>query len=253
MSATAASAGPGAGAADGGGTLIAVDGLQTYYGDSHVLRGVSLRVDAGEVVALLGRHGAGKTTTLRSVIGLTPPRQGSVRLRGHEIARRPAYEIARMGIGFVPEDRRIFPYLTVRQNLEVARKRGPGLPYGVGTAFEDFPDLEPLATRFGRNLSGGQQQMLTIARTLMGRPELLLLDEPTEGLAPIIVERIGTIIRRIIGRGITVLLAEQNAAFALTVAQRVYIIDVGRIVWDGDMDELHARQDLMERYLAVSE
>lgn len=233
--------------------LLVASGLNTYYGDSHILHDVSLAVAPGEVVALLGRHGAGKTTTLRTLIGLTPPRHGSVRYRGQEIARRPAFEIARLGIGFVPEDRRIFPWLTVRENLEVARKPGPGAAYDIDLAFEDFPELATLANRFGRNLSGGQQQMLTIARTLMGHPELLLLDEPTEGLAPIVVERIGAIIRRIIARGITVLLAEQNAAFALTVVQRAYIIDDGRIVWEGAVSELRARSDLMERYLALSE
>lgn len=232
--------------------LLEASGLHTYYGDSHVLEDVSLAVAPGEVVALLGRHGAGKTTTLRTLMGLTPPRRGSVRYRGQEIARRPAFEIARLGIGFVPEDRRIFPWLTVRENLEVGRKPGPGAAYDIDLAFEDFPELAPLAGRLGRNLSGGQQQMLTIARTLMGRPELLLLDEPTEGLAPIVVERIGAIIHRIIERGITVLLAEQNAAFALSIVQRVYIIDDGRIVWEGAVRELRARADLMERYLALS-
>lgn len=227
--------------------------LQTYYGDSHVLQGVSLRVDAGEVVALLGRHGAGKTTTLRSIMGLTPPRHGTVTLRGQQIARRPAFEIARLGIGFVPEDRRIFPFLTVRENLEVARKAGPGAPYDLEDAFDDFPELREKARLLGGSLSGGQQQMLTIARSLMGRPELLLLDEPTEGLAPIVVERIGAIIQRIIARGITVLLAEQNAAFALTLAGRAYVIDVGRLAWEGGVPQLRARHDLMERYLALSE
>lgn len=233
--------------------LLVAEGLETYYGESHVLHEVSLRIAAGEVVALLGRHGAGKTTTLRSIMGLTPPRRGSVWLGGEEIARLPAYEIARRGVGFVPEDRRIFPHLTVRENLEVARKPGPGISHDLEQVFTDFPALAGMATRLGRNLSGGEQQMLTIARSLMGRPALLLLDEPTEGLAPIIVERIGTIIRRILERGLTVLLAEQNAAFALTLAQRVYVMDVGRIVWEGSMAALHARPDLMERYLALGE
>ncbi len=233
--------------------MLVVEDLHTYYGDSYALQGISLAVTQGEVVALLGRHGAGKTTTLRSIMGLTPLRRGSVRFHGRELARRPAFEIARVGLGFVPEDRRIFPFLTVRENLEVAQKPGPGAAYSVETAFADFPELGEKARVLGTALSGGQQQMLTIARTLMGQPELLLLDEPTEGLAPIVVERIGAIIQRVLTRGITVLLAEQNAAFALTLAQRAYVIDVGRLAWEGTVAELRARHDLMERYLALSE
>ncbi len=233
--------------------LLVAEDLHTYYGDSYVLQGISLRVYAGEVVALLGRHGAGKTTTLRSLMGLTPPRRGRVTLDGQNVAGKPAFEIARLGLGFVPEDRRIFPFLTVRENLEVARKRGPGAPYGLESAFQDFPELGDKAHLLGGALSGGQQQMLTIARTLMGQPRILLLDEPTEGLAPIVVERIGTIVERVIARGITVVLAEQNAAFALTLAHRAYLIDVGRLAWEGTVAELRARSDLMERYLALSE
>lgn len=228
--------------------LLAVADVHSYYGEAHVLDGVSLEVNAGEVVALLGRHGAGKTTTLRSVMGLTQPREGSVRFRGVEIAGLAAHAIALRGIGFVPEDRRIFPQLSVRENLEVAR-RGSG--YGLADAFADLPELRALARRAGRNLSGGEQQMLSIARTLMGNAELLLLDEPTEGLAPVVVERIDAILRRIIARGVTILLAEQNAAFALTLARRAYVIDDGRVVWAGDVAELRGRSDLMERYLAV--
>ncbi len=231
--------------------VLAVADIHTYYGDAHVLRGISLELRAGEVVALLGRHGAGKTTTLRCVMGLTPPRRGSVRFRGEELAGQPPFAIAARGIGFVPEDRRVFPYLTVRENLEVARIRRGRDGYGVDDAFRDFPELRPLERRPGRNLSGGEQQMLTIARTLMGDPELLLLDEPTEGLAPVVVERIDAMVRRIIERGLTILLAEQNAAFALTLAHRAYVVDDGQMVWSGEVAELRRRPDLMERYLAV--
>jgi len=229
--------------------LLAVGDVHTYYGDAHVLHGVSLDVAAGEVVALLGRHGAGKTTTLRSVMGLTPPRRGSVRFRGEELAGRPAFALAAKGIGFVPEDRRIFPQLSVRENLEVARRGRGG--YGIAETFADFPELRPFERRAGRTLSGGEQQMLSIARALMGGPELLLLDEPTEGLAPIVVERIDEMLRRTIARGLTVLLAEQNAAFALRLASRAYVVDDGRVVWGGSVEELRGRPDLMEHYLAV--
>jgi branched-chain amino acid transport system ATP-binding protein len=228
--------------------LLSVREVDTYYGDAQVLNGVSLEVAAGEVVALLGRHGAGKTTTLRTIMGLTPPRGGTVRLRAEDITGEPAFAIAARGIGFVPEDRRIFPSMSVRENLEVAR-RGRG--YGLAEAFGDFPELKAFERRAGRTLSGGEQQMLTIARTLMGSPSLLLLDEPTEGLAPIIVERIDAILRRTMVRGLTVLLAEQNAAFALSLAARVYVVDDGRVVWKGSVSELRARPDVMGRYLAV--
>jgi branched-chain amino acid transport system ATP-binding protein len=228
--------------------LLSVREVDTYYGDAQVLNGVSLEVAAGEVVALLGRHGAGKTTTLRTIMGLTPPRGGTVRLRAADITGEPAFAIAARGIGFVPEDRRIFPSMSVRENLEVAR-RGRG--YGLAEAFGDFPELKAFERRAGRTLSGGEQQMLTIARTLMGSPSLLLLDEPTEGLAPIIVERIDAILRRTMVRGLTVLLAEQNAAFALSLAARVYVVDDGRVVWKGSVSELRARPDVMGRYLAV--
>ncbi len=231
--------------------VLDVRGIDTYYGDAHVLHEVSLAVGPGEVVALLGRHGAGKTTTLRSVIGLTPPRRGSVRFRGEELAGKPAFAVAARGIGFVPEDRRIFPQLTVRENLEVARRARAGRSYDVAGAFGDFPELQPFERRAGRTLSGGEQQMLAIARTLMGNPELLLLDEPTEGLAPVVVERIDTMLRRAIDRGLTILIAEQNAAFALSLSSRAYVIDDGRVVWDGTVEELRARPEVVERYLAV--
>jgi branched-chain amino acid transport system ATP-binding protein len=233
--------------------LLNVEGIETFYGDSHILHEVSLEVADGEVVCLLGRHGAGKTTTLRSIMGLTPPRRGRLIYRGRDITRLPAFTIAQLGLGYVPEDRRIFPGLSVRDNLLVAaRSATDGQAYTLERVFEDFPDLADLQHRAGRNLSGGQQQMLTIARTLMGNPRLLLLDEPTEGLAPIVVERIGEIIRRIIADRITVLLAEQNAAFALSHSQRAYVIDDGRVVWSGTVPELKSRRDLMERYLALS-
>lgn len=229
--------------------LLTVDGLHAYYGSAHVLHGIALEVGAGEIVALLGRHGAGKTTTLKAIMGIVPPSDGSVRYRGQEIHDLPSHAIAQLGVGYVPEDRRIFPHLTARANLEVAAR---GDQYSFAQAYADFPALRSLEGRPGRHLSGGEQQMLTVVRTLMGSPSLLLLDEPTEGLAPAVVQALQDLIQRIAGRGTPILLAEQNVAFALRLARRVYILEVGQIRFAGTVAELRAQPALVERYLAVS-
>jgi branched-chain amino acid transport system ATP-binding protein len=232
---------------------LVVDGVNTYYGLSHILFDVSLEVDRGEVVVLLGRNGAGKTTTMLSVIGLNPPRTGRVVYRGQDITGLPPYQIARLGIGFVPEDRKIFPDLTVYGNLDVGRKvpKGRTPAWTIERLYQLFPILEESARRPGGTLSGGQRQMLTIARTLMGNPDLLLLDEPSEGLAPLIVKLLGEIIEEIRKEGVTVLLSEQNLKFALKHADRAYIVDNGIIKYQGSIEELSRNEDIKKKYLAV--
>jgi branched-chain amino acid transport system ATP-binding protein len=223
-----------------------------YYGDSHVLQGVSLEVRSGEVVCLLGRNGAGKSTTLRGIVGVSPPKSGRVHFKGRDITGRPVYETTRNGLAFVPEDRRIFPGLTVNENLEVAvlPPKAGNTPWTIERIYATFPLLARLKTRKGGNLSGGEQQMLAIARALVGNPLMLLLDEPCEGLAPVIVEELGKVIR-----GITVdmpvLLAEQNALFALSIANRGYVIDKGVIRYEGTQADLLSNQEIQSRYLSV--
>lgn len=235
--------------------LLQVENIDTYYGLSHILFGVSLEVNAGECVCLMGRNGAGKTTTFRSIMGLNAPKTGQVRFNGQAIQNKPAYEIARLGIGFVPEERAIFPELTVWENLDVARKPAPDgkITWTLERVYDFFPRLAERHTQLGGTLSGGEQQMLTIARTLMGNPDLLLLDEPSEGLAPLIVQSIGKLIREIKDEGITILLAEQNTYFALALSDRVYIIDDGRIPFAGSAQEVKANPDLIRQYMAVHE
>ncbi len=229
--------------------ILEVREVYTAYGLSQVLHGVSLEVDRGECVCLLGRNGVGKTTTLRTVMGLTPPQWGLVRWKGGNITGLAAHDVARLGVGFVPEDRRIFADLTVWENLDVARK-GEG-PWTTERVFDLFPALRELRGRRGGSLSGGEQQMLTIARTLMGNPELLLLDEPSEGLAPLVVDHLETQITRLKAEGLTILLAEQNVAFALALADRVYILQKGQVVWNGPVALFQADERLRQEYLAV--
>jgi branched-chain amino acid transport system ATP-binding protein len=232
--------------------LLDVQGINTYYGLSHILFDVSLQVDRGEVVVLLGRNGAGKTTTMRSVMGLTSPKSGTVIFNGHDVTGMVPYKIARLGIGFVPEDRRIFPDLTVRANLEVGLRKSKGITnWTIERIYEIFPRLEGLANRRGGNLSGGEQQMLTISRTLMGNPDLILLDEPSEGLAPIIVKVLGDFIDLLKREGTTVLLSEQNVRFSLKHSDRAYIVDNGHIKYHGTIEELEKNEDVKKRYLAV--
>ena len=232
--------------------MLDVEGVNAFYGESHILFDVSLNVGEGEVVALLGRNGAGKTTTLRSIMGLTPPRRGSVRYRGKSLTGLRPYQVCRRGIGFVPEDRRIFPRLTVQENLEIAVRAGEkACPWTVRAAFELFPRLEERRNNMGNQLSGGEQQMLTIVRALMGSPSLILLDEPSEGLSPIMVNAVGDVVRSIREQGISILLVEQNSRFALQLSERAYLIDDGRIRFAGTVAELEAHETLKARYLSV--
>jgi len=233
--------------------ILEVNNIYTSYGLSQALFGVSLKVNEGEVVSILGRNGVGKTTTLRSIMGLTPPRSGSIKWKGEEISSKPSYQIAKMGIGFVPEDRRIFFDLTVWENLDVAikssGKRGPS--WTVERVFELFPALEPLQNRRGGFLSGGEQQMLTIARALMGNPELLLLDEPSEGLAPVVVQHLEEQISKLRDEGMTILLSEQNTQFSLDLSDRIYILEKGEVRYEGSVAEFLKDEESYKAYLTV--
>jgi branched-chain amino acid transport system ATP-binding protein len=232
--------------------LLELSHVDAYYDDSHILFDLSLSVEAGEVVCLLGRNGAGKTTTVRSIVGLTPPRAGRITLRGRDLAGLPLFRIARLGIGFVPEDRRIFPNLTVHENLEVARRTwGNGGTWTEERVFELFPILRERRRQPGGTLSGGEQQMLTIARTLMGNPEILLLDEPSEGLAPLVVENLRQQLGRLKASGLTMVLAEQNVRFVSDLGDRVYIIEKGMVRYQGSMAAFLGDADVRQAYLAV--
>ncbi len=233
--------------------LLQVQDIHTYYGLSHILFGVSLDVDQGECVCLVGRNGAGKTTTFKSIMGLAAPRIGQVLWKGQPIQGQPSFENARLGLGFVPEERAIFPDLTVWENLDVARKPGTigRVAWTVERVYQIFPRLGERAKQLGGTLSGGEQQMLTIARTLMGNPDLVLLDEPSEGLAPLIVDAIGELVLQLKQENVTILLAEQNLHFSLAVSDRAYVIDDGRIQFSGTSAELEARPEIIQKYLAV--
>ncbi len=234
------------------GPALVVEGLYTSYGLGQVLFGVSLEVAAGECVCLLGRNGVGKTTTMRSIMGLTPPQQGRVVWKGRDITGWPPFRVAQAGIGFVPEDRRIFADLTAWENLDVAsRGAGKDGDWTVERVFDLFPTLRELVDRQGGFLSGGEQQMLTIARTLMGNPELLLLDEPSEGLAPLVVEHLKEQIHRLKREGLTILLAEQNVGFCLDLADRVYILEKGHIRYHGSAREFRGDESIRQQYLAI--
>ncbi|WP_441259220.1 ABC transporter ATP-binding protein [Bradyrhizobium sp. 521_C7_N1_3] len=234
-------------------TIIEVADLDVYYGTSQILFGVSLSVRQGETMALLGRNGAGKSTTMKAIMGLAPPRRGRISLRGAVISGQRPHHIARAGLGFVPEDRQIFPEHTVEDNLVIGRKKGPEGQdeWPIRRIYDVFPLLEPLRHRIAGRLSGGEQQMLAIARTLMGNPALLLLDEPSEGLAPIIVQRIGELLRQLRQLGSTVLIAEQNMHFCLGLASHATVIDKGQIVYAAGIDELKANDAIRRRYLAL--
>ncbi|KYK43354.1 ABC transporter ATP-binding protein [Bradyrhizobium liaoningense] len=233
--------------------VIEVADLDVYYGTSQILFGVGLSVRQGETMALLGRNGAGKSTTMKAIMGLAPPRRGRVSLRGTVISGLKPHTIARAGLGFVPEDRQIFPEHTVEDNLVIGKKKGPGGQdeWPIKRIYGVFPLLEPLRHRIAGRLSGGEQQMLAIARTLMGNPALLLLDEPSEGLAPIIVQRIGELLRQLRSLGSTVLIAEQNMHFCLGLASHATVIDKGQIVYAAGIDELRANEAIRRRYLAL--
>jgi len=231
--------------------MLQVKDIHTYYGKSHVIQGISLEVNKGELVSLLGRNGAGKTTTLRSIMGLTIPRFGMILYGGIEITKKKSYEICKAGIGYVPEDRRIFSTLTLMENLNIAIRERGGREWDHERIFSLFPALAGRKRHRGCELSGGEQQMLSIARALMGNPFLLLLDEPTEGLAPLIVEALIKVIEQIKRERLTILLVEQNVESAFQVADRHYILEQGSIVYHGANDELRNNEEVMSRYLSV--
>ena len=228
--------------------------VHTHYETSHILFDVSLEVNQGESVCLLGRNGAGKTTTLKSIMSLAPASAGSIMFNGVDLVGRAPYEIARLGIGYVPDERLIFPDLTVRENLEIAIKQGAaGAPaqWTVERIYKLFPVLQPLGARLGGYLSGGEQQMLTIGRTLMGNPSLLLLDEPVEGVAPVVVQELTRQIKALKTMGLTILFAEQNMHFATEISNRAYVIEKGHIRFHGTMQELAANAEVKQKYLMI--
>jgi branched-chain amino acid transport system ATP-binding protein len=233
--------------------IFETDGIDVFYGTSQILFGVGVAVTEGQTMALLGRNGAGKSTTLKAIAGIAPPAKGAVRVLGKEMQGRKPHLIARAGIGFVPEDRQVFPEHSVEDNLIIGAKKGPeGQDYwNLQRVYEMFPLLVPLKHRMAGNLSGGEQQMLTIARTLMGNPVGLLLDEPSEGLAPVIVERIGELLRKLRDMGVTVLLAEQNMHFCLGIASHATVIDKGQIVYRDTIEGLRNNDSVKSRYLAL--
>jgi branched-chain amino acid transport system ATP-binding protein len=232
--------------------LLEVTDLEAGYGLGRVLFGVSLRVRRGEVVALLGRNGAGKTTTLKAVMGLVPSTAGRVIFEGRDVSRLPAHMIARSGIGYVPQDRRIFPDLTVRENLEVGRQAARGeARWSVQRVCELFPALGPLGDRRGESLSGGEQQMLAIARTLMGNPTLLLLDEPSEGLAPKVVQTLASQVLQLKDEGVTIILSEQNVRFTTLVSDRAYVLEKGHIRHEGPVRNMAADASILGRFLRI--
>jgi branched-chain amino acid transport system ATP-binding protein len=232
--------------------MLSVTGIDTYYGLSHILFGVSLKVGPGEIVCLLGRNGAGKSTTMKSIMGLVPPRQGSIEFKGRPCTGEKPYRMARRGMAYVPDDRRVFADLTVGENLTISARRTNGKdPWTQEKVYDFFPALRNIDGRQAGFLSGGEQQMLTIARALMTNPELLLLDEPTEGLAPLIVGMLEEQILRLKARGLTVLLAEQNLAVALRLSDRGYVIDNGVIRYHGTRKDLTDNEEIRRKYLCV--
>lgn len=232
--------------------VLSVRGLEAFYGAAQILFGVDLDLAAGEVVALTGRNGAGKSTTMKAVMGLLPRKRGTVTFLGADISHERPYRIARRGLGFVPEDRRIFGDLTVRENLEVGRlprRAGAGEPWTVERVFDLFPNLGEARDRPAARMSGGEQQMLTVARTLMGNPVAILLDEPSEGVAPIVVEAMARTIRALKAEGTAILLAEQNLPFVASVADRAYVLEKGEVVFSGSMDALATDKRARRAYL----
>jgi len=231
--------------------ILDVKDIHTYYGTSHILFGISLQIKAGEAVCLLGRNGAGKTTTLKSIIGLTPPKKGRIQFQDKEIVGKPPYYIAQLGVGFVPDDRRIFPDLTVRQNILLAKREREGGIWDLERIYDLFPKLKVLDSHMGGHLSGGEQQMLTIARTLMTNPSLLLLDEPGEGLAPIVVRTMGEQLMEIKKLGVNMLICEHNVGLAMQLSDRAYVMDKGTIRFQGTIEELKASDEVRQKYLMV--
>jgi branched-chain amino acid transport system ATP-binding protein len=238
--------------------ILTIDGLSAWYGGARILYDMSLSVGQGEVVALMGRNGAGKSTTMKSIMGLIGKKTGSIRFGPHDISHLKAFQIARLGLGFVPEDRRIFSDLTVLENLDIGRQPPRQLPNGAPAPvwtpdrlFNLFPNLGQMPDRLGSHMSGGEQQMLTVARTLMGNPLLILLDEPSEGVAPVIVEQMASTILELKQQGLSVLLSEQNIHFAELVSDRVYVLEKGQIHWQGAMADLIQNVDVQRSFLTV--
>lgn len=232
-------------------SILEARGINTFYGRSHILFDVSLSVQPGQTVCLMGRNGAGKTTTFRTLAGLSPCKSGKIEFKSRDCTRLPSFRMARLGLGFVPEDRRILGPLTVLENLELGRIPGRKGPWTLNKVLDRFPTLKDMTNRLGGTLSGGEQQMLTIARALMGNPDLLVLDEPTEGLSPVIVGELRELIVGLKRMETTILLSEQNIRFALTVTDRVFIIDKGHIVYSGGVDEFKRETGLQKKYLSV--
>lgn len=235
--------------------ILRVEGIDVFYGASQILFGVGFELHQGQTLALLGRNGAGKSTTMKAIAGVLAPRSGRIEFRGAAVAGSKPHVLARLGLAYVPEDRQVFPDHTVADNLAIAAKRGAAGQdeWPLTRVWDVFPLLEPLRTRAAGRLSGGEQQMLAIARALMGNPDVLLLDEPSEGLAPIIVQRIGVLLRQLRGSGTTVLIAEQNMHFCLGVATDALVIDKGHIVYQDDIAGLRANEDVRRRYLAMGQ
>jgi branched-chain amino acid transport system ATP-binding protein len=233
--------------------ILDVRDIHTFYGTSHILFGVSLNVGQGETVCLLGRNGAGKSTTLRSIMGLTAPASGSITYNGVQLIGKPTYTIARLGIGFVPDDRGIFADLTVQENLEIAetRRRGNGDAWTLERLYTAFPMLKGLRDRRGEHLSGGEQRLLSVARALLTHPRLLIFDEPAEGLSPLVVRAVRDWVVRLKESGLSILLSEQNVKFAMEVSDRAYVIDKGVIRHQGSVEELRANEEIRKRYLMV--
>ncbi len=238
------------GTRSGAKSMIEVERINSYYGDSHVLFDVSMQVREGEVVALLGRNGAGKSTTLKTLAGVLHPRSGTIRFEGAAIEQLPSHAIAGLGLQLVPEERRIFGGLTVEENLDLAALSARE-PLALTDIFTIFPRLRERRGSYGRTLSGGEQQMLAIARALIRRPRLILLDEPFEGLAVIIVQNLLEVCRELVAQGQTIVIVEQNVRAALSLASRAYVLNNGHLVFEGSSDDLHASQDVMNRYLGV--
>jgi len=230
--------------------MLVIKDIHTYYGSGHVLQGISLKVEKGELVALLGRNGAGKSTTMKTIMGITPPRSGSIIFNDTDIAGLRTCKIAQLGLGYVPEDRRVFPNLSVLDNLEMGIKKKGNQTWTVDRVYSIFPVLERRKKNRGMALSGGEQQMLSIARSLMGEPEILLLDEPSEGLAPVVVQELGKLMKEV-KESLTVFLAEQNANFALGLSDRGYVMEKGKIAFQGSVEEIQHNEEIKSGCLSV--
>lgn len=234
-------------------SLLEVENLHTFYGKSHILKGVSLRVGKGELVALLGLNGAGKTTTMRSILGLTRAQSGSIKLENREILGWPAYRVSKLGVGYVPEGRRMFGALTTLENLQLAENNRRGGDWSISRVLEHLPKLNELRKRKAGRLSGGEQEMLAIGRGLVANPALLLVDEPSQGLAPLIVEEVYRILEEMKAHGVSILLVEQNALLALKIADRAYVMDDGKIVYEGDAAQLAADRNRIRTLMGLSD